>query len=170
MTWLQGLTLPLDDAFGGSEENLSLLFPLLVFRGGLASVGSRSGDQTFVRSRSGDHTFEFLANHIQNDVFILISPNVFAEVNASLLQNPNLFRQVVTDLEQYPLAPTSIAKRSQYQPLEEITLASPEYFDNFVECQDSIYSSQGQVSSIRMTRFRVFEKMTMSGRRAVTAM
>ena len=106
---------------------------------------------------SSDQTFEFIATHIQNDALILISPNFLAEANARLLQNPNLLRQVVTDLEQYPLAPTSIVNGSQYQPLEEITLARPEYFSSLVECQDSMFSSHGQVSSTMMTRFEVLE-------------
>ena len=106
--------------FGGSERGGVDLFMesdvlFSIFTGGcLVST----------RSMSGDQTFEFLATHIQNYALILISPNFLAEANARLLQNPNLLRQVVKDLEQHPLAPTSIVNRSQYQPLEEITLAS----------------------------------------------
>ena len=135
------------DFFRESDVPFSLPF-FLAFTGGWV---------VSMRSMSGDQTFEFLATHIQNDALILISPNFLAEANARLLQNPNLLREVVTDLEQYPLAPTSIVNRSQYQPLEEITLARPEYFSSLVECQDSMFSSHGQVSSTMMTRFEVLE-------------
>ena len=45
-----------------------------------------------------------------------------------------------------------------------------EYLVSLIECQDSIFSSQGHVSSIRITRFKEFEKMTISGRSDVSAM
>ena len=145
---------------------LSWLVTLVVLKGVVLTFFKESGvlfsfftggSLVCMRSMSGDQTFEFLATHIQNDALILISPNFLAEANARLLQKPNLLRQVVTDLEQYPLAPTSIVNRSQYQPLQEITLARPDYFSSLVECQDSMFSSHGQVSSTMMTRFKVLE-------------
>ena len=139
--------------FGGSERGGVDFFK----ESGVFFSFFTGGCLVCMRSMSGDQTFEFLATHIQNDALILTSPNFLAEANARLLQNPNLLRQVVTDLEQYPLAPTSIVNRSQYQPLQEITLARPEYFSSLVECQDSMFSSHGQVSSTMMTRFKVLE-------------
>ena len=134
--------------FGGSERGGVDFFK----ESGVLFSFVTGGRLVCMRCMSGDQTFEFLATHIQNDALILISPNFLAEANARLLQNPNLLRQVVTDL-----APTSIVNRSQYQPLEEITLAGPEYFSSLVECQDSMFSSHGQVSSTMMTCFKVLE-------------
>ena len=106
---------------------------------------------------------------MQKDDFMLTWPSFFAVEKASLLQKPNLFRQVVTDLEQYPRAPTSIAKRSTHQPFDLIALTRQKYFVSLVECQVSMFSSQGQVSSSRMTRFSEFEYKTISGRRDESA-
>ena len=46
-------------------------------------------------------------------------------------------------------------------------LTRPEYFRSFSECQLYIFSSQGQVSSIRIARFNALENKTMSGLDAV---
>ena len=74
-----------------------------------------------------------------------------------LLLKPSLLRQIGNDLEEYPRAPTSIANRSTTQLLFSMTLASGVYLLNFWECQFSIFSLQGQVSSSRTARFREYQ-------------
>ena len=43
------------------------------------------------------------------------------------------------------------------QPLLLITSTRGKYFDNLMECQDSMFSSHGHVSSIMMMRFILLE-------------
>lgn len=49
---------------------------------------------------SWDHCRESLANQMQNDVFMHMSPSLRAVINADLLEKPRVFKQHVTDLEQ----------------------------------------------------------------------
>ena len=59
---------------------------------------------------------------------------------------------------QYPQAPTSTAKKCMDQPFALIAEQSGSYFPNLVvACHDSIFSSQGQVSSRIITVFAVVE-------------
>ena len=66
-------------------------------------------------------------------------------------------------IEQYSLAPTSTAKSSTHQPLDSMIVFKAKYLLILVPCQDSIFSSQGHVSSMRITFLKLFEKIVMSG-------
>ena len=66
-------------------------------------------------------------------------------------------------IEQYSLAPTSTAKSSTHQPLDSMIVFKAKYLLILVPCQDSIFSSQGHVSSMRRTFLKPFEKILMSG-------
>ena len=95
----------------------------------------------------------------------------------SLLLKPSFSKEHKTDLEQYPLAPTSTAKSSTHQSLDSMIVFKTEYLLILAPCQDSTFSSQGHVSSMRISgtdpericEFSKFqcEKMlaTMVGRR-----
>ena len=54
---------------------------------------------------------------------------------------------------QYPQAPTSTAKKCMDQPFVLIAEESGSYFPNLVACHDSMFCSQGQVSSRIITVF-----------------
>ena len=87
---------------------------------------------------------------------------------------PSFLKQHKTDLEQYPLAPTSTAKSSTHQPLDSMIIFKANYLLILVPCLDSIFSSQGHVSSMRITFLKItflklFEKTVMSGLRRVRA-
>ena len=79
-----------------------------------------------------------------------------------VLLKPSFLKQHKTDLEQYPLAPTT-AKSSTHQPLDSMIVFKAKYLLILVLCQDSIFSSQGHVSSMRITFLKLFEKTVMSG-------
>ena len=66
-------------------------------------------------------------------------------------------------IEQYSLAPTSTAKSSTHQPLDSMIVFKAKYLLILVPCQDSIFSSQRHVSSMRITFLKLFEKIVMSG-------
>ena len=100
---------------------------------------------------------------MQKEDFMHVKPTFLVVVKASLLENPNLLKHNVTDLEQYPLAPTSMANRSAPQPLDVIVFTRHVYFASLVECQRSMFSSQGQVSSTKTTLFNELENITISG-------
>ena len=65
------------------------------------------------------------------------------------------------DLEQYPLAPISTAKSSKHQP-DSIIIFKAKCLLILVPCQGSISSSQGHVSSIRITLLKMLQKIVMS--------
>lgn len=70
---------------------------------------------------------------------------------------------------QYPLAPTSMAKKSTDQPFVAMTFTKDEYFVVLVECQLSIFSSHGHVSSISITLLWQLENIITSGLNEVIA-
>ena len=77
---------------------------------------------------------------------------------------PSLFRHCCRDCAAYPLAPTSTANTYVIQPACLQLEASSSYLANLSLCLASKFSSDGQVSSIRMTHFVSGDLMTMSGR------
>ena len=105
----------------------------------------------------------FLASQIQNEHSIEDLLNFLIVFLIRVLLNPSFLKQHKTDLEQYPLAPTSTAKSSTHQPLDSMIVFKAKYLLILVLCQDSIFSSQGHVSSMRITFLKLFEKIVMSG-------
>ena len=112
---------------------------------------------------AGVHSLLFLASQIQKEHSIEDLLNFLIVFLISLLLKPSFLKQHKTDLEQYPLAPTSTAKSSTHQPLDSMIVFKAEYLLILVPCQDSIFSSQGHVSSMRITFLKLFEKIVMSG-------
>ena len=98
----------------------------------------------------GVHSLMFLASQIQKEHSIDLL-NFLIVFLVSLLLKPNFLKQHKTDLEQYPLAPTSTAKSSTHQPLDSMIAFKAKYLLILVPCQDSLFSSQGHVSSMRIT-------------------
>ena len=105
----------------------------------------------------------FLASEIQNKHSIEDLVNFLIEFLIRVLLKPSFLKQHKTDLEQYPLVPSSTAKSSTQQPLDSMILFKAKYLLILVLCQDSIFSSQGHVSSMRITFLKLFEKIVMSG-------
>ena len=105
----------------------------------------------------------FLASQIQNEHSIEDLLNFLIASLIRVLLKPSFLKQHKTDLEQYPLAPTSTAKSSTDQPLDSMIVFKAKYLLILVLCQDSIFSSQGHVSSMRITFLKLFEKIVMSG-------
>ena len=104
----------------------------------------------------------FLASQIQKEHSIEDLLNFLIVFLISLLLKPSLLKQHKTDLEQYPVAPTSTVKSSTHQPLDSIIVFKGKYLLILVPCHDSIFSSQGHVSSMRITFLKLFEKIVMS--------
>ena len=100
---------------------------------------------------AGVHSLLFLASQIQKEHSIEDLLNFVIVFLISLLLKPSFLKQHKADLEQYPLAPTSTAKSSTYQPLDSMIVFKAEYLLVLVQCQDSKFSSQGHVSSMRIT-------------------
>ena len=105
----------------------------------------------------------FLASQIQKEHSIEDLLNFLIVFLIQVLLEPSFLKQHKTDLEQYPLAPTSTAKSSTHQPLDSMTVFKAKYLLILVLCQDCIFSSQGHVSSIRITFLKLLEKIVMSG-------
>ena len=105
----------------------------------------------------------FLASLIQNKHSIDDSLNFLIVFLIRALLKPSFLKQHKTDLEQYPLAPSSTSKSSTHQPLDSIIVFKAKYLLILVLCQDSIFSSQGHASSMRITFLKLFEKIIMSG-------
>ena len=89
--------------------------------------------------------------------------NLFIMFLISLFLKPSFLKQHKTDLEQYPLAPTSTGKSNTHQLLDYMIVFKAEYLLVLVPCQDSIFSSQGHFSSMRISFLKLFEKIVMSG-------
>ena len=68
-----------------------------------------------------------LASQIQNGHSIEDFLNFLIVFLIRVLLKPSFLKQHKTDLEQYPLAPTIIAKRSTYQPLDSIIVFRAKY-------------------------------------------
>ena len=111
----------------------------------------------------GVQSLLFLASQIQNEHSIEDLLNFLIVFLIRVLLKPSFLKQHKTDLEQYPLAPTSTAKSSTHQPLDSMIAFKAKYLLILVLCQDSIFSSQGHVSSMRITFLKLFEKIVMSG-------
>ena len=111
----------------------------------------------------GVQSLLLLATQIQNEHSIEDLLNFLIVFLIRVLLNPSFLKQHKTDLEQYPLAPTSIAKSSTHQPLDSMIAFKAKYLLILVLCQDSIFSSQGHVTSMRITFLKLFEKIIMSG-------
>ena len=111
----------------------------------------------------GVQSLLFLASQIQNEHSIEDLLNFLIVFLIRVLLKPSFLKQHKTDLEQYPLAPTSTAKSSTHQPLASMIAFKAKYLLILVLCQDSIFSSQGHVTSMRITFLKLFEKIIMSG-------
>ena len=113
----------------------------------------------------GLHALLFLAIQTQKESSIEDLLNFLIMFLIRLLLKASFLKQHKTDLEQYPLAPTSTAKSSSstQQPLDSMIVFKNKYLLILVPCQDSIFSSQGHVSPMRITFLKVFEKIAMSG-------
>ena len=105
----------------------------------------------------------FLASQIQKEHSIEDLLNFLIVFLIRVLLKPSFLKQNKTDLEQYPLAPTSTAKSSTHQPLDSMTVFKAKYLLILLLCQDCIFSSQGHVSSIRITFLKLLEKILVSG-------
>ena len=112
---------------------------------------------------SGFQCLLFLASQIQKEHSIEDLLNFLIVFLIQVLLKPSFLKQQKTDLEQYPLAPTSTAKSSTHQPLDSMTVFKAKYLLILALCQDCIFSSQGHVSSIRITFLKLLEKIVMSG-------
>ena len=73
-----------------------------------------------------------------------------------VLLKPSFLKQHKTDLEQYPQAPTCSAKSFAHQALDPMTFFKAKYLLILVLCQNSIFSSQVHVSSMRITFLKLF--------------
>ena len=105
----------------------------------------------------------YLASQILKEHSIEDLLNFLVVFLIRVLLKPSFLKRHKTDLEQYPLAPTSTAKSSTHQPLDCMTVFKAKYLLILVVCQDCIFSSQGHVSSIRITFLKLLEKIVMSG-------
>ena len=103
----------------------------------------------------------FLASQIQKEHSIEDFLNVLIVFLIKVLLKPSFLKAI--ELEQYPLAPTSTAKTSTHQPLDSLIVFKAKYLLILVLCQDSIFSSQGHVSSMRIIFLKLFEKIVMPG-------
>ena len=79
-----------------------------------------------------------------------------------LLCNPRAWKQHITDRAQKPLAPTSTAKRCMVQPLNSMVVFSGRYLVNFSSWKFFMFSSHGQVNSIRINFLAELENMKIS--------
>ena len=75
----------------------------------------------------GVQSLLFLASQIQNEHSIEDLLNFLIVFLIRVLLKPSFLKQHKTDLEQYPLAPTIIAKRSTYQPLDSMIVFRAKY-------------------------------------------
>ena len=91
----------------------------------------------------------FLASQIQKDHSIEDLLNFLIVFLIRVLLKPIFLKQHKIDLEQYPLAPTSAAKSSTHQQLDSMITFKVKYLLISILYQDSIFPSQGHVSSMR---------------------
>ena len=105
----------------------------------------------------------FLASQIQNEHSIEDFLNFLIVFVIRGLLKPSFLNSIKQDLEQHPLAPTSTAKSFTQQPLDSMIVFKTKYLLILVLCQDSIFSSQGHVSSMRITFLKLFQKIVMPG-------
>ena len=81
-----------------------------------------------------------------------------------VLLKPSFSKEHKIDLEQYPIAPISTAKSSTHQPIDSMIVFKAKYFLILVLCQSLTFSSQGHVSSMRITFLKLFEKIQVNSR------
>ena len=105
----------------------------------------------------------YLASQLQNEHSIEDFLNFLIVFVIRGLLKPSFLKQHKTYLEQYALAPTSTAKSFTHQPLDSMIVFNTKYLLILVLCQDSIFSSQGHVGSIRITFLKLFQKIVMPG-------
>ena len=105
----------------------------------------------------------FLTSKIQKEHSIEHLLSYFIVLLMMQFMRPKLLKQHKTDPERYPLAPISTANRSTLQPLFSITFFSGKYLLTLVLCHSSMFSSHGQVNSMRITLSSLLEKIVMSG-------
>ena len=113
----------------------------------------------------GVQSLLFLASQILNKHFIEDLLNFLIVSLIRVLLKPSFLKQHKTDFEQDPLARTSSAKSSTHQSLDSMIVFKAEYLLLLVLCRDYIFSSQGHVSSMRITFPKLFEKIAMLGLR-----
>ena len=118
----------------------------------------------------GVQSLLFLANQTQKGHSIQDLLNLLIVFLIKVLLKPGFLKQHKADLEQYRLAPTSTAKGSTHQPLDSMIVFKAKYLLILVLCQDSIFSSQGHVSSMRITFLKLVEEIVMPGLSWVKAM
>ena len=111
----------------------------------------------------GVQSLLFLASQIENDHSIEDLLNFLKVFVITVLLKPSLLKQHKTDLEQYSVAPTSSTKTSTHQPLDTMIVFKAKYLLILILSQDFIFSTQGHVSSMRITFIKLFEKIVMSG-------
>ena len=111
----------------------------------------------------GVQSLLFLASQIQNEHSIEDLLNFLIVFLIRVLLKHSFLQQHKTGLEQYFLEPTSTAKSSTHQPLDLMIVFKAKYLLILVQCQDSIFSSQGHVSSMGISFLKLFEKIVMSG-------
>ena len=111
----------------------------------------------------GVQSLLLLASQIQNEDSIEDLLNFLIVFLIRVLLKHSFLKQHKTGLEQYPLEPTSTAKSSTHQPLDLMIVFKAKYLLILVLCQDSIFSSQGHVSSMGISFLKLFEKIVMSG-------
>ena len=92
----------------------------------------------------------FLASQIQKEDSIVSLITVFQDFLTKMLLKPWFHKQHNKDLEQNHLASTSMAYRPTSQPLDFIAHFNGKYLLTLWSCDFSIFSSQGQVNSIRI--------------------
>ena len=124
---------------------------------------SFQGSLKWLLAVKGVQSLLFLASQIQNEHSIQDLLNFLIVFLIRVLLKPSFLKQHKTDLEQYPLAPTSTAKSSTHQPLDSIIVFKAKYLLILVLYKDSIFSSQGHVSSMRITFLKLLEKIIISG-------
>ena len=105
-----------------------------------------------------DHAL-FSTSQIQKDHSIDHLLSCFIMALMVGFHKPKLLKQHNSGLGQYPLALTSNPNMSTFQPLFSITLFRGVYLLTLALCQASIFSSHGQLSSMRITLFSLLEKI-----------
>ena len=115
---------------------------------------------------AGVQSLLFLVSQIQKEHSIEDLLNFLIMFLIRILLKPIFLKQHKTDLEQYPQAPTCIAKSSTHQALDSMIFFKAKYLLILVVCQNSIFSSQVHVSSMRIAFHKLFEKMSRDNKSA----
>ena len=97
------------------------------------------------------HFVDFGDNQIWKEAFENVKRNDFNVDLIKFVIKPSLIMQGFMIAEQYPLSQTSIGTRCINQPFETIAKDKGWCFSAFLLWDTSIFSSQGQLSSNKMT-------------------